>query len=225
VGTGENLNEHIVGAGWPETAVRQERLTEAIEVIRLLWRGGYQSHHGRYFTVENARLYTLPKTLPPIMIAVGGPKSAELAGRIGDGMVGTSPDKDTMKKFEAAGGRGKPRYGELTVCWAKDEKSARRTAHQIWPTSAMGSSLSWELALPKHFEEVAELVTEDAVAEEIICGPDAEEHVKAIRKYADAGYDHVCIHQVGPDQEGFLAFYEREVLPQLTKTSKRKKAA
>src|SRR5919109_184327 len=106
VGTGENLNEHVVGQGWPETEVRQERLREAIEIIRLLWRGGYHSHHGRHFTVENARLYTLPKTLPPIMVAVGGSKSAELAGRLGDGMVGTSPNKETMKKFEAAGGRG-----------------------------------------------------------------------------------------------------------------------
>ena len=224
VGTGENLNEHVVGRGWPETAVRQERLAEAIEVLRLLWQGGYQSHHGRHYTVENARLYTLPKTPPPLMIAVGGPRSAELAGRVGDGMVGTSPNKDTMKKFEAAGGRGKPRYGELTVCWARDDKSARRTAHQIWPISAMGSGLAWELALPKHFESVAELVTEEAVAEEIICGPDPEKHVEAIREYADAGYDHVCIHQVGPDQEGFIRFYEREVLPQVTK-ARRKKAA
>jgi coenzyme F420-dependent glucose-6-phosphate dehydrogenase len=224
VGSGENLNEHIVGQGWPEPDVRQERLVEAIEILRLLWKGGYQSHRGRHFTVENARLYTLPKTPPPIMVAVGGPKSAELAGRLGDGMVGTSPKKDTLRKFEAAGGRGKPRYAELTVCWAKDEKTARRTAHEIWPTAAMGSSLAWELALPKHFEEVAELVTEDAVAKEIVCGPDAGKHVDAIHKYVDAGYDHVCVHQVGPDQEGFIRFYEREILPQLTK-AKGKRAA
>ena len=224
VGTGENLNEHVVGQGWPETEVRQERLVEAIDILRLLWQGGYQSHRGRHFTVENARLYTLPKTPPPIMIAVGGPKSAELAARLGDGMVGTSPKKDMMKKFEAAGGRGKPRYGELSVCWAKDEKTARRTAHQIWPTVAMASSLSWELALPKHFQEVAELVTEDAVAEQITCGPDPGKHLAAIGEFADAGYDHVCVHQVGPDQEGFIRFYEREIIPELMKT-KRKKAA
>ena len=225
VGTGENLNEHVVGEGWPETEVRQERLIEAVEIIRLLWQGGYQSHRGQHFTVENARLYTLPKTPPPIMVAVGGPKSAELAGRLADGMVGTSPKKETMKKFEAAGGRGKPRYGELTVCWAKDEKTARRTAHEIWPTAAMGSSLSWELALPKHFEEVAELVTEDGVTEQIICGPDPAKHFDAIRTFADAGYDHVCVHQVGPDQEGFIRFYEREIIPELTRAAKRKHAA
>ena len=159
------------------------------------------------------------------MIAVGGPKSAETAARLGDGMVGTSPKKETMKKFEAAGGRGKPRYGELTVCWAKDEKTARRTAHEIWPTVAMGSSLSWELPLPKHFEDVAELVTEDAVAEQTVCGPDPAKHFEAIREFADAGYDHVCVHQVGPDQEGFIRFYEREIIPELTKATKRKRAA
>ena len=130
-----------------------------------------------------------------------------------------------LSHFASTTPRAKPCYGELTVCWAKDEKTARKTAHQIWPTSAMGSSLSWELALPKHFEEVAELVTEDAVAEEIICGPNPEKHVEAIREYADAGYDHVCVHQVGPDQEGFIKFYEREVLPQVTKATRRKKAA
>jgi len=198
---------------------------DAIDILRLLWQGGYRSHRGRHFTVENARLYTLPTPPPPIMIAVGGPKSAELAARLGDGMVGTSPRKDMLKKFEAAGGRGTPRYGELTVCWAKDEKTARRTAHQIWPTVAMASSLSWELSLPKHFQEVAELVTEDAVAEQITCGPDSGKHLAAIGEFADAGYDHVCMHQVGPDQEGFIRFYEREIIPEVTKATRRKKAA
>lgn len=217
VGTGENLNEHVIGQGWPETEVRQERLREAIEIIRQLWRGGYQSHHGRHYTVENARLYTLPETLPPLMIAAGGPKSAEVAARLGDGLIGTSPDAKVLTKFDEAGGRGKPKIAELGVCWAADERSARRTAHEWWPTAAMESSLSWELPLPKHFQDVATLVTEDAVAESIVCGPDVDRHVEAIKKYADAGYDHVCIHQIGPDQQGFLKFYERDVMPRLSK--------
>lgn len=217
VGTGENLNEHVVGQGWPETEVRQERLREAIEIIRLLWRGGYQSHHGRHFTVENARLYTLPETLPPLMIAAGGPKSAEVAAKLGDGLIGTSPDKKMLAKFDEAGGRGKPKIAELGVCWAADERSARRTAHEWWPTAAMESSLSWELPLPKHFQDVATLVTEDAVAETIVCGPDVDRHVETIKKYAEAGYGQICIHQIGPDQHGFLKFYERDVLPRLSK--------
>jgi len=217
VGTGENLNEHVIGQGWPETEVRQERLREAIEIIRQLWRGGYQSHHGRHYTVENARLYTLPETLPPLMIAAGGPKSAEVAARLGDGLIGTSPDAKMLTKFDEAGGRDKPKIAELGVCWAADERSARRTAHEWWPTAAMESSLSWELPLPKHFQDVATLVTEDAVAESIVCGPDVDRHVEAIKKYADAGYDHVCVHQIGPDQQGFLKFYERDVMPRLSK--------
>ena len=217
VGTGENLNEHVVGQGWPETEVRQERLREAIEIIRQLWRGGYQSHHGQHYTVENARLYTLPETLPPLMIAAGGPKSAEVAAKLGDGLIGTSPDKKMLSAFDKAGGRGKPKIAELGVCWAANERSARRTAHEWWPTAAMESSLSWELPLPKHFQDVATLVTEDAVAETIVCGPDVDRHVQAIKKYADAGYDQICIHQVGPDQQGFLKFYERSVLPRLAK--------
>jgi len=215
VGTGENLNEHIVGQGWPETEVRQARLEEAIAVIRLLWQGGNQSHHGRYFTVENARLYTLPEQAPPLLVATGGPRSAELAGRLGDGLIATGPEAELVRAFDAAGGRGKPRYGSVTVCWARDEKSARKTAHRIWPTAAMESSLSWELPLPQHFEDAAKLVTEDAVAEEIVCGPDPEQYVAAIKEYVEAGFDRVVIHQVGPDQAGFFAFYAQELEPAL----------
>jgi G6PDH family F420-dependent oxidoreductase len=215
VGTGENLNEHIVGQGWPETDIRQARLAEAIDVIRLLWQGGYQSHHGRFYTVENARLYTLPEQAPPLLVAMGGPKSAELAGRLGDGLIATDADAELVRVFDGAGGRGKPCYGSVTVCWARDEKSARKTAHQIWPTAAMESSLSWELPLPEHFEQAAKPITEDAVAEVIVCGPDPKPYVAAIRKYVEAGFDHIVIHQVGPDQEGFLRFYAREVLPRL----------
>jgi G6PDH family F420-dependent oxidoreductase len=219
VGTGENLNEHVVGQGWPETEIRQARLEEAIEIIRLLWKGGNQSYHGRHFTVENARLFSLPDTPPPLYVAVGGPRSADLAGRLGDGMVGTDPQASLLTAFDRAGGAGKPRYGELTVCWAKNEATARRTAREQWPTSAMESNLSWELPLPEHFEAVAELVTEDQVAESIVCGPDPARHLAAIRKYAAAGYDHVCIHQVGKDQKGFFEFYAEEILPQLKSLS------
>ncbi|HET6368430.1 MAG TPA: TIGR03557 family F420-dependent LLM class oxidoreductase [Pseudomonadales bacterium] len=215
VGTGENLNEHVVGQGWPETEVRQERLEEAIGVIRQLWEGGNQSHHGRYFTVENARLYTLPDVLPPLFVAAGGPRSAEQAGRLGDGLIGTDPDPSLLTAFDEAGGAGKPRYAELTVCYAKDEATARRTAREQWPTSAMESNLSWELPLPAHFESVAELVTEEQVAESITCGPDPARHLAAIRKYADAGYDHICVHQVGKEQKAFIEFYAEEILPQL----------
>ena len=217
VGAGENLNEHVVGARWPNNAVRLEMLVEAIEIMRDLWKGELSSHRGKYYEVDNAKIYTRPDAPPPIVIAAGGEKAAELAGRIGDGLVMTSAQPEQIKIFERAGGKGKPKYGELGVCWAQDEKQARRTAKEWWPTSTLASSLHWELPLPEHFEEASEDATEEEVAQEIVCGADPAKHVEKIREYAKAGFDHVCIHQVGPEQEGFIAFYEREVLPKLTR--------
>jgi G6PDH family F420-dependent oxidoreductase len=216
VGTGENLNEHILGQHWPPAAVRQEMLEEALEVIRLLWQGGVRSHRGRYFTVENARIYTLPEERPPIMVAASGPDSAELAGRIGDGLISTAPQPELVQRFEAAGGAGKPRYGQVTVCWAPDEAAARREAHEWWPNAGLKGALSSELPLPAHFQQAAGMVTEEDLAQQLVCGPDPERHVARIRQFADAGFDHVYVHQVGPDQDGFFRFYAREVLPKVS---------
>jgi G6PDH family F420-dependent oxidoreductase len=213
VGTGENLNEHILGDRWPPHDVRLAQLEEATAVIRLLWQGGMRTHRGQYYTVENARLYTLPDAPPSIMVAAGGSHAAEVAGRIGDGLVGTSPDAEVLGRFDAAGGAGKPRYGQLTVCWARDEATARRTAHEWWPNAAIKGELSQELPTPAYFEQAAQMVDEDDVAEAVVCGPDPARHVQAIQEYVDAGYDHVYVHQVGPDQEGFFEFYRREILP------------
>jgi G6PDH family F420-dependent oxidoreductase len=213
VGTGENLNEHITGQHWPPIDVRQEMLEEAVQIIRDLWRGELYSHRGKYFTVENARIYTLPQSPPPILVAASGPESAALAGRIGDGLICVSPQAELIREFERAGGSGKPKYGQLAVCWAESEQAARRIAHKWWPTAALRGAMTSELALPKYFEEAAQLVTEDQVAEAIVCGPDPQKHLDKINEYVQAGFDHVYIHQVGPDQEGFLNFYRREVLP------------
>jgi G6PDH family F420-dependent oxidoreductase len=218
LGTGENLNEHILGDRWPPYDTRRLMLEEAVEVMRLLWQGGQQTHHGTFYTVENARLYTLPDEPPPIMLAAGGPSSAELAGRIGDGLISTSPEESVIEEFDAAGGTGKPRYGQVTVCWAADEAQARRTAYEIWPNAANQGELSQELPTPAHFEQVAKMVSEEQVAKSVVCGPDPERHIKAIREFADAGYDYVYIHQVGSDQEGFFRFYEQHVLPEFQGT-------
>ena len=213
VGTGENLNEHVLGDRWPEGEVRLEMLEEAIEVIRLLWQGGYQSHHGRYYTVEEARMYTLPDEPPPIYVAASKPNAAELAGRLGDGLISTAPDAEVVEKFEAAGGRGKPKLGQVTVCFADSEDDAKRTAHEWWPNAGIKGDLSQELALPRHFEDAAAMVSEDDVAEKVVCGPDPEKYFEQIEQYADAGFDHVYLHQVGPDQEGFFRFAKEELLP------------
>jgi G6PDH family F420-dependent oxidoreductase len=215
VGSGENLNEHILGDHWPPVPERQARLEEAIEVIRLLWEGGLKTHRGDRFTVENARVYSLPEEPPPILVAVAGERSVDLAARTGDGLVGTAPVADSIERFRAGGGEGKPTYGQLHVCWAKSEEEARRTALEWWPNAAVSGSHFLELPLPSHFEEAAELVGEEEIAESVVCGPDPERHLAAIREYIDAGYDHVYMHQIGPDQEGFFDFYEREILPQL----------
>jgi G6PDH family F420-dependent oxidoreductase len=219
LGSGENLNEHIFADHWPEADVRQEMLEEAVQVIRQLWQGGQQSHYGCYYTVENARIYTLPESLPPIMIAAAGPKAAELAGRLGDGLIATSPDKEVAQQFEHAGGKGKPFYAEMAVCWAEDEKKARRTAFECWPNVAIKGELSQVLPVPAHFEQAAKMLTEDDVAEEIVCGPHPDAYIEDLEEYHKAGFTNVFIHQIGPDQEGFFRFCERELLPRVKKMS------
>jgi coenzyme F420-dependent glucose-6-phosphate dehydrogenase len=213
VGSGENLNEHVTGAKWPAADERLEMLEEAVEVIRLLWEGGYRTHRGKHYTVEQARIYTLPEELPEIAVAAAQPQAAELAGRIGDGLVGIAPDEEVVKRFEEAGGRGKPRYGHLTFCWAESDEGAKRTAHQNWPNAGLEGPLSQELALPAHFEAAAEMVEPDDLAEAMPVGPDPARYLEEIEKFEDAGFDHVYIHQVGPDQDGFIRFAQRELMP------------
>jgi len=214
VGTGENLNEHILGDRWPPLDQRWEMLQESVEVIRALWEGRPVTHRGSHYTVEDARVYDLPHELPPIIVAAAGSRAAELAGRIGDGLVSVAPDPNVVRTFQEAGGKGKPAYGQLHVCWAEDEGKARRIAHEQWPNTSIEGELSVELPLPRHFEQAAQMVSEEDVAGSVVCGPDPQRHVDAIRQYVEAGFDHVYVHQVGQDQEGFFQFYRREVLPE-----------
>lgn len=220
VGTGENLNEHVLGQRWPASDIRREMLEEAIGVIRALWSGEEVSHRGRYYEVENATIFTRPETPPRLLVAASGELAADLAGREGDGLISTSPDADLVATFRAArsgagpaGADEAPRYGMLTVCWAPDEAEARRTALEWWPNSALRGELSVELPLPAHFEQATRDVTEERIAEAIVCGPDPEAHARAIGEFADAGFDHVYVHQVGPEQAGFIDFFSREVMP------------
>ena len=189
-------------------------LEEAIEIIRLLWEGGSQSYDGVYYTVENARIYTLPDELPPIMIAAGGKNSAELAARLGDGLITTAPDEEVVQTFTEAAATNAPLYGQVSVCWAADEKSARKTAHEWWPTAGIGGELGQELPLPAHFEQAAKTVREEDVAKNVICGNDPQKHLDAIQKFIDLGFQNVYVHQIGPDQEGFFNFYKQHILPE-----------
>jgi G6PDH family F420-dependent oxidoreductase len=219
LGTGENLNEHIIGEGWPAYDVRAEMLGEAIEIIRLLWQGGEQSYYGAHYTLENAKIYTMPDTPPPIYLAAAGPKASEFAGELGDGLISTAPNPETVQNFEKAGGSGKPKYGQLTLCWAKSKDEAVQTALKAWPTAGLGGELSQELPTPTHFKQAVQLVREDDIEKSIVCGPDPEPVIAKIQEYVDAGFDHIYLHQVGPDQEGFFRFFEKELQAQLPGTS------
>jgi coenzyme F420-dependent glucose-6-phosphate dehydrogenase len=212
VGTGENLNEHILGDRWPSASERLEMLEEAVELMRSLWEGELTCYEGEHYVVQDARIYTLPDDPIEVVVAAGEEEAARLAARIGRGLVSTAPAAELVDAFLGAGGEG-PRYGQLTVCWAESEAKARRTAFEIWPNAGLKGPLSQELPLPSHFEEAIAMVDEDTVAEYVVCGPDPDRHLEGIQQYVDAGFDHVYVHQVGPEQDGFIEFYEREVLP------------
>ena len=221
VGTGENLNEHILGDHWPPYADRREMLIESIEIMRGLWEGELFSHRGEHYVVENARLYTLPETPPRIMVAAAGPESAELAAEHGDGLIITAPKAEVIDAFRGAGQDGSaPIYGQVTVCWASSEEKAKTTLHEIWPNAGVPGDLSQELPLPQHFEEAARLVTPEMLAEQMPAGPDVERYVEAIGEYLDAGVENVYLHQVGPDQAGFFRFYTEELRPALERRAK-----
>jgi G6PDH family F420-dependent oxidoreductase len=215
VGTGENLNEHILGDRWPPHPVRLAMLEEAIELIRELWTGETTSFWGDYYTVEDARIYTLPDTPPPIMIAAGGSHTIETAGEMGDGLVALAPKSKLIQQFRDAGGAGKPCYGQVTVCWAESEEEARDTVSRVWPNSGLTGEMTQELRTVAHFEQAVKMLSREQRTENIPCGPDPQRHLENIQKFIDAGYDHVYVHQIGRDQEGFFRFYQEEILPHL----------
>ena len=217
LGTGEYLNEHIFDDRWPSIETRQEMLAEAVHIIRELWKGEESSYHGGYFTVRDARIYTLPEKLPPIYLAASGEESAELAAEVSDGLISTAPDEELIQAFDQAGGSGKPRYGMVKVCWAQSQDEARNTVKRWWPTSSISGPLHSDLPTPRHFEDVVEAMGEPKIPEDTILGPDPDPYLKAIRTYQENGFDHVYLHQIGPDQEGFFKFFKNELMPLLEK--------
>ena len=213
VGTGENLNEHVLGEKLPAHEIRMDMLGEAVEIIRRLWQGGELTYDGEHFTVENARLFTLPAEPPPIHVAASGPGMANVAGEFGDGLVSTAPEPEVVDAFRETADDGGPRYGQVTVCWDEDEQSAVETALRHWPNAALPGELGQVLPTPAHFEQAVQLVDEDDIREAVVCGPDVQRHVDAIGEFVDAGFDHVYVHQVGPDQAAFFDVFEDEIRP------------
>ena len=215
VGTGEALNEHVVGTRWPPPETRLEMLEEAVGVIRALWSGDTIDHRGRYYEVENARIFDPPATEIPVIVSGFGAQSATLAGRIGDGYWGNAPDAELLERFATSGGEG-PRYAQLNLCWAEDADHAKQTVHEIWPNTGLSGQLSQDLPTWTHFEDATKPLDVEQVTAETPCGPDiVDELTKSVRQYLDAGYDHLYFHQIGHDQDGFFDFWSRDLEPAL----------
>lgn len=213
VGSGEALNEHILGDSWPSVAVRQEMLEEAVDVIRLLHRGDEVSHHGKHYEVQEARIYTRPERPVPIYVSGFGPQGAELAGRIGDGYVLAMPEADLVKAFRESGGGDKPVQAGTKVSWDADADAALKVAHRLWGNEGLPGQTSQILPRPKDFASLMSLVPPEKVAESVACGPDPDKHIAQVRQYLDADIDEVYVQQIGPDMDGFFAAWERDVLP------------
>jgi G6PDH family F420-dependent oxidoreductase len=214
VGTGEALNEHILGDPWPGIEQRLSMLEESVEIMRALWAGDNVSHDGRHYVVDRARLYSLPEEPPAVYASAFGPQAARAVGTFADGYINVAPSEDLLATYREAGGRG-PAQGGMKVCWGPDEAECVRTVHRLWPNEALGGELAQVLPMPAHYEAACEPITEAMIAESVPCGPDPEKHVAAIKEFLDAGYDEVYVNQIGDDQEGFLAFMKDEVLPRL----------
>lgn len=215
VGTGELLNEHIVGDPWPPIEVRIEMLAEAVDVIRKLWTGETVDHRGDHFVVDNARIFTTADHDIPIIWAASGTESAKVAAVHADGLWSTKAEPEIVDAYRSAGGIG-PVYGQVTVCYDTDVAKATKTAHRIWPNGGMPGLLSQDLPTWTHFEHVAELVTPDHVTKRIPCGPDPGPVVELVEQYNKAGFDHIHFHQVGPNQRGFLDFWQSRLLHALS---------
>jgi G6PDH family F420-dependent oxidoreductase len=219
LGAGENLNEHVVGMGWPPAQERHRMLAEAIEIIRELWKGRFVTHEGDYFNVHDARVYSLPQQLPPIFVAAGGTAAAALAAASGDGLIATEPLAELVQSYRGAGGEGST-WAQIAVCWAADERRGLETAHRYFRFAVPGWKVQAELPNPVNFEAATRTVRLEDVAELIPHGPDPQRYVEAIGKFLDAGFQNVAVVQAGSEQDGFIRFWERELAPALKQTTR-----
>lgn len=214
IGSGERLNEHVVGRGYPAIAHRQEMLREALDIIQLLWQGGYQSYEGKHLQLEDARVFDLPDTLPTIAIAASGGPSSRLAAEYGSGLFATEPKSLIVEKYLEAGGSG-PRYAEVPVAWAPTVDEAVKAAHSTSRWAVTGWKVMSELPNPVNFDAASATVREEDILEQFACGPDASLHIAAAQKYADAGFDHLVMQNAGPDPDGFMEFFRDELATDL----------
>lgn len=215
VGSGERLNEHVVGEGFPVAVrVRHRMLREALEIIRLLWRGGYHSYQGDYLQLSDARVFDLPDELPPIAVAAGGPAAARLAAELGDGIFATEPLPELVGSYQRAGGDG-PRYAEIPVAFAADERTAAKAALETSRWAVTGWKVMSELPNPANFAAATGTVREADILDQFTCGRDPDSYVRAAREYVDAGFDHLVLMNAGPDPDGFLEFFGEQLADRL----------
>jgi G6PDH family F420-dependent oxidoreductase len=216
IGTGEALNEHIFGDAWPTVDVRLEMLAEAVEIIRRLWtEDGFVSHHGKHYTVDTARIYTRPDSPLPIYMSGFGPEATDVAARIADGYVTTTPDKELLQRFRKNGGGDKPAQAGFKVSYAPTEEEGVEQAHRIWANSGLPGELSQVLPSPRHFEQASQLVTKEQTAGSVTCGANAADHLKAYQPYVEAGFDEIYVANMGPHSVDMMKLYRDEVLPEL----------
>ena len=215
VGSGEALNEHILGDVWPSADVRLEMLEEAVELIRTLWTGDVVSWEGKHYRVDHARIYNLPATPPEIYVSGFGPKATDVAARIGDGFINTAPDGELLDRFKKASG-GKPAQAGAKVAFAKDAEEGWKHAHRLWPNAGLPGEMAQILPTPEHFEQASELVTLESTRESVVAGNDPEQHLEQIKAYAHAGYDELYVANMGPHFEEMIAFYGQQILPQVS---------
>ncbi|WP_458318184.1 TIGR03557 family F420-dependent LLM class oxidoreductase [Mycolicibacterium brisbanense] len=215
VGSGEALNEHVLGDRWPSVGVRQDMLEEAVDVIRLLHKGHEVSHHGPHYEVQEARIYTCPDQPVPIYVSGFGPQSAALAGRIGDGYCTAMPDSELIKTFRDSGGGSKTVQAGTKVSWDRDADTALKAAHRLWANEQLPGRLAQTLPTPQDFADAMTLVPAEKVAQSMACNDNPDEHAAQVRRYLDAGADEVYVQQIGPDMDGFFTAWQRDVLPQL----------
>jgi G6PDH family F420-dependent oxidoreductase len=214
IGAGERLNEHVVGQGFPSVRGRHERLREALEIINLLWQGGYQSYEGKHLQLEDARVFDLPDRLPVIAVAAGGKQAAELAAELGTGLFATEPRADLVQTFTGAGGSG-PKYAEVPMAWAQTEEAGVEEALKTTRWAVTGWKVMSELPNPVNFEAASATVTADDIRKQFAVGPDAGPYVDAVKEYVDAGYDHIVLQNAGPDPDGFLDFFAKDLRDKL----------